>query len=63
MRPDGRSFAVSAENRRIQIYELNGSGMFRQTQKLDQKARMMASSPDGEYLVSITNMFDGKVQV
>ncbi|KAJ4172808.1 hypothetical protein NW754_003013 [Fusarium falciforme] len=63
MRPDGRTFAVSAENRRIQIYELNGSGMFRQTQKLDQKARMMASSPDGEYLVSITNMFDGKVQV
>lgn len=37
--------------------------MFRQIQKLDQKAMMMASTPDGEYLVSVTNMFDGKVQV
>ncbi|KAI8651694.1 G domain-containing protein [Fusarium keratoplasticum] len=63
MRPDGRTFATSADNRRIQIYELDGSGMFRQIQKLDQKAMMMASTPDGEYLVSVTNMFDGKVQV
>ncbi|RSM14695.1 hypothetical protein CDV31_005277 [Fusarium ambrosium] len=63
MRPDGRTIAVSAENQRIRLFEMDGSGTFRQTQKLDQKARIMASSPDGEYLVSVTEYIDGKVQV
>ncbi|KAJ4324554.1 hypothetical protein N0V84_003833 [Fusarium piperis] len=63
MRPDGRAIAVSAENQRIRVFELNVSGMFWQVQKLDQKAKMMASSPDGEYLVSVTEHIDGKVQV
>lgn len=63
MRPDGRAIAVSAENQRIRVFEMGASGRFQKMQKLDQKARMMASSPDGEYLVSITEYIDGKVQV